>query len=323
MKLTSDYKPTQRNKANDWYDHTFYNRLNSKADGAIVIVMQRLHMDDLVGHVLERDQWEVVALPAIAVEDEIHHIETPYGAYTHIRRAGEALHPERESLESLAQTRATVGEDNFAGQHQQNPVPQGGGMVKRAWFNVYEQHQLPGRFDQIVQSWDSASKESELASFSVCTTWGVQEKKLYLLHVFRKRMDYPNLKRAVDEQYRLFKPDVILIEDKSSGIQLIQELLSEGVHVVKGVKPEGNKVMRLHAQTATIENGFVYLPREAPWLMEYIIEMTSFPKAKHSDQVDSTSQALAWIKSGLWGPGMGLYNFYKGEAARKVGGKGI
>ena len=79
----------------------------------------------------------------------------------------------------------------------------------------------------------------------------------------RKRMDYPNLKRAVEEQYRLFNTDVILIEDKSSGTQLIQELKSERIHAVKGIKPEGNKVMRLHAQTATIENGFVYLPKEA------------------------------------------------------------
>ena len=139
------------------------------------------------------------------------------------------------------------------------------------------------KFTSVVQSWDTACKESELADYSVCTTWGVKDNRLFLLHVMRKRMDYPTLKREVKELNARFKPNTILFEDKSSGTQLIQELKREGVHAVKGVKPEGDKVMRLHAQTATIENGFVYLPKEAPWLLDYITEMTTFPKGKHDD----------------------------------------
>ena len=89
---------------------------------------------------------------------------------------------------------------------------------------------------------------------------------------------------------------MVLIEDRASGTQLIQELIAEGVHAITRYSPEGDKQMRLYAQTATIENGFVYLPREAPWLAAYLHELTTFPNSKYDDQVDSTSQALAWIK---------------------------
>jgi predicted phage terminase large subunit-like protein len=85
---------------------------------------------------------------------------------------------------------------------------------------------------------------------------------------------------------------------------------------VLGIKPEGDKVMRLRAQSATIENGFVYVPKQAPWLAEYLLELTTFPKGKHDDQVDSTSQALAWIKSGLWANGMGVFMWYKEQAEK-------
>jgi predicted phage terminase large subunit-like protein len=106
----------------------------------------------------------------------------------------------------------------------------------------------------------------------------------------------PSSSGPVLEQWQTFQPDVVLIEDKASGTQLIQELVAERLHAVTSYAPEHDKVMRLHAQTATIENGFVYLPRDAPWLPEYLQELTTFPDAKYDDQVDSTSQALAWIK---------------------------
>ena len=109
-------------------------------------------------------------------------------------------------------------------------------------------------------------------------------------------MAYPELKRAVRAQAEAHKATVVLIEDRASGTQLIQELIAEGVHAITRYSPEGDKQMRLYAQTATIENGFVYLPREAPWLADYLHELTTFPNSKYDDQVDSTSQALDWIK---------------------------
>ena len=127
----------QRQAANEWYDHTLYSRLNDKRNGAIVIIMQRLHEDDLVGHVLEQEPWDVVRFPAIAEEDETHEIETIWGPRTFTRRRGEALHPEREPLDTLDRIRRTIGEYNFAGQYQQSPAPLGGGLVKKEWFKCY------------------------------------------------------------------------------------------------------------------------------------------------------------------------------------------
>src|SRR5712671_2118942 len=280
----------QRKAANEWYDHTLYSRQNDKRRGVIVIVMQRLHEDDLVGHVLAQEPWEVVRFPAIAEADEVHEIGTIWGPRSFTRQQGEALHPEREPLETLDRIRRTVGEYNFAGQYQQTPAPLGGGLVKVEWFKRYGKDERPESFDRIVQSWDTANKATELSDFSVCTTWGIRDKDLFLLDLFRQRLEYPALKRAVREQQHRHGATVVLIEDKASGTQLIQELIVDGCHAVTRYQPIIDKTMRLHAQTAMIENGFVYIPETAPWLAEYLHEMTVFPDGKHDDQVDSTAQ---------------------------------
>src|SRR5437660_6177684 len=247
----------QRQGCNEWYDHTLYSRLNDKRHGAIVIIQQRLHEDDLVGHVLGQEQWEVLSFPAIAEKDEEHRIEKILEPRRFTRRQGEALHPDREPLEVLDRIRRTIGEHNFAGQNQQSPARLGGGLVKAEWFKRYRENELPERFDRIVQSWDTANKATELSDFSVCTTWGVSGKDLFLLGVFRRRLEYPALKRAVREQQSLFGASEVLIEDKASGTQLIQELITDGCHGVTSYQPECDKVMRMNAQTAMIENGFV------------------------------------------------------------------
>src|SRR5215472_15695382 len=190
-----------------------------------------------------------------------------------------------------------------AGQYQQSPAPPGGGLVKAEWFKHYRENERPAPFDRIVQSWDTANKATELSDFSVCTTWGVKGKDLFLLGVLRRRLEYPALKRAVREQHSLFGANVVLIEDKASGTQLIQELIQDGCYGVTRYQPTTDKIMRMHAQTAMIENGFIRIPEDAPWLAEYLHEMIVFPKGKHDDQVDSTAQFLDWFKKPMpnWG----------------------
>jgi predicted phage terminase large subunit-like protein len=297
----------QRQVANEWYDHTLYSRQNDKRHGAIVTIMQRLHEDDLVGHVLAQEDWEVLSFPAIAETDETHEIETVWGPRRFTRCQGEALHPDREPLEVLGRVRRTIGEYHFAGQYQQSPAPLGGGLVKAEWFKRYRENERPERFDRIVQSWDTANKATELSDFSVCTTWGVKGKNLFLVAVFRQRLEYPALKRAVREQQSLFDANEVLIEDKASGTQLIQELIADGFYGVTCYQPTMDKIMRLHAQTALIENGFVYIPETAAWLAEYLHEMTVFPKGKHDDQVDSTAQFLDWFKKPF--PSQGYFEY--------------
>lgn len=296
MKPDEALSETQRKRVNDWYDNTLVSRLNDKNTGCIIIIMQRLHQDDLVGHVLEQEAWEVVNFPAIAEEDYSCLIESPLGKKRYKRKAGSALHPERESLAMLAEIRQRMGEYNFLSQYQQTPIPVGGAMVKTSWLKYYDPDEKPAAFDFIMQSWDTASKVSELSDYSVCVTIGKKGNHHYILNVFRRRMEYPELKRAVLEQAKLYKPSRILIEDKSSGIQLIQELKREGLHSIKAYDPLAkDKIMRLHAQTPTIENGCLLLPKEAHWLADYVQELVSFPGAKYDDQVDATTQALEWI----------------------------
>jgi predicted phage terminase large subunit-like protein len=308
---------TQRKPVNDWFDHTLYSRLNNKKSGCIILVMQRLHEDDLVGHVLGVEHWKVIRFPAIAEIDETYVIQSPhFGIRRFERRAGEALHPEREPLEVLQNLREALGDYNFAGQYQQTPAPLGGGLVKAEWFKIHTTADWPSKFELTFQSWDTANKPTELSDFSVCTTWGVKEKHVYLLHVLRKRLGYPELKRAVRDQAEAFSPNTILIEDKASGTQLIQELVSEGMHKIQKYAPVMDKIMRMHSVTSTIENGFAHLPDKAAWLSEYLHELTCFPNGKFDDQADSTSQALDWFKQHGVEPCLGLIDYYKQEATR-------
>jgi predicted phage terminase large subunit-like protein len=290
---------TQRRNANEWFDHTLYSRLNDKNTGAIIIVMQRLHLDDLVGHVLEQEKWEVLSLPAIALEDQTITYERCGQTFKTMRREGDVLAPIREPLAVLDALRQAMGEYHFSAQYLQEPVPLGGGLVKLDWCQRYRSFDLPQTFEQIIQSWDTANKATNLSDYSVCTTWGIYNKKVYLLDVLRERMEYPALKKAVQAQATKWRPSTILIEDKASGTQLSQELRQENFHQAKGIKPVGEKVMRMNAQTAMIENGMVRFPEEAAWLPTYMQELTTFPKGKNDDQVDSTSQALAWISESL------------------------
>lgn len=290
---------SRRNSVNGWFDNSLTSRLNSKRDGIIIIVMQRLHQDDLVGHVINQEDWEVISFPAIAEEDEFHLIDSPLGRRRFERKTGDVLEPTREPRATLEAIRRMIGEYNFASQYQQNPMPLGGAIVKTEWLKYYELGGIPSRFTCVLQSWDTANKSGELNDFSVCTTWGVVQGSYYLISVFRKRLNYPELKRAVQEQAQQYRPDVVLIEDKASGTQLIQDLKFEGLYLAKPYcpPPGDDKTLRLFAQTAEFEAGRVLLPRAAPWLVEYVREITAFPGSKYDDQVDSTTQALAHLKS--------------------------
>src|SRR6516164_3418296 len=220
----------RRNATNEWFLNTLYSRLNDKCHGAI---------------------------------------DTIWGPRCFTRRPGEALHPAREPLFVLENIRRTIGEYNFAGQYQQSPAPLGGGLVKAEWFKRYDEKERPESFDRIVQSWDTANKATELSDFSVCTTWGVKGKNVYLLGLLRQRLEYPALKRAVRDQQNLYGATTVLIEDRASGTQI-----ADGCHGVTRYQPTTDKIMRMHAQTAMIENGYVSIPQSAPWLAEYLHEMT-------------------------------------------------
>jgi hypothetical protein len=188
----------RRTAANDWFLNTVVSRLDDKRTGAIVIVMQRVHMDDLTGFVRGlSDEWTVLSLPAIA-----EHTETVSLSPTesHERQIGEVLAPDREPKEVLEQLRLQLGSDLFSAQYQQSPVPPGGAMIKRSWLRRYTELPVASRGSFILQSWDTAAKGGPDNDWSVCTTWSLtNDFQCYLLDVWRGRVDYPSLKAKAEE----------------------------------------------------------------------------------------------------------------------------
>ncbi len=318
LKADDALSEPRRRSVNEWYDNTLRSRLNSQEKGAIIIVMQRLHADDLVAHVQQTEKWDVLSFPAIAEQDETYHLLTPYGRKTIQRKAAEILQPSLLSLATLENHRRAMTDYNFTAQYQQDPQPPSGIIVKREWLRFYGPSELPQKFDQIIQSWDTANKDSELANFSVCTTWGLKDERMYLLDVFRRKLNFPDLKRSVRQLAEHYHAEVVMVEDKASGTSLIQELRADGFSKVQAAPPiEGDKIMRLHAQTAKIEGGFVLFPKEAPWLDTYIHELVTFPNTKNDDQVDSTVFALAW--STPKGGARGWLKYYENQVAEMHG----
>lgn len=285
----------RREAAKQWFDGTLYSRLDSKKDDVIIIVMQRVHVDDLVGHVLEKDAgWVHLDLPAIAVADQAISIGPNE---IHRRRADDVLHPERESLEVLEKIKADMGLMAFSAQYQQRPVPIEGNLVKWRWFGIYAYPPAHGNDGRIIQSWDTASKAGELNDYSACTTWLMKGDKYYLLDVLRERLEFPALKKRVIEMARLWSAHSVLIEDKGSGTQLIQDLRYEKVGVPPvAITPENDKVTRMSNHSAKIEAGQVFLPGTASWLDDFKAEFLAFPNGRFDDQVDSLSQFLGWAE---------------------------
>lgn len=311
-----------RTAANNWLGQTARSRLNDKKNGAIVIIMQRLHMDDMVGHVLGTDEpWEVLNLPAIAETDEIHTWFDFLGnRHEHRRLAGEALHPEREPVETLLGLRDTMTEYAFYAQYQQQPVPMGGFLIKADWLHHYRPDDLPIKFDWVIQSWDTASKPTDGADYSVGVTLGMYKQQIFVLDVIRVRADFPTLKNIIIQEKQRHNPHKILIEEAASGTGLIQELKTAGVYQVEGIRPDKDKQSRLIGVTSMLESGNVKLPEAAAWLAEFLRELLSFPSAKHDDQVDALTQGLIYMRERLEEPG--IIAFYRMEWERMNGGHG-
>jgi predicted phage terminase large subunit-like protein len=249
-------------------------------------------MDDLVGHLLEQDGWTHLNLPAIAQSE--HHI--PLGpARSHLRRTGDLLHPERESRAVLDELKCSMGSLDFAAQYQQEPVAEDGNLIKWKWFSSYDRPPHREIKDKIILSWDTALSAKELSSYSVCVILQVRGETVFVLDVFRDRLEYPDLKRKVSELHRQWRNATnnyaLLIENKGSGMPLIQDLKRDNIHAI-AVEPKDDKVMRMNAQTARIEAGSVYLPERAHWLDEFRKELLAFPASRHNDQIDAFSQAL-------------------------------
>ena len=277
---------------NRYYGETLFSRLDNKSSGVIIVVMQRLHDEDLAGFLLNHGGWVHLNLPAIANTN----VSIPIGqSQVHHRKQGEILHPAREPLEVLDEIKRNIGSFGFQAQYQQAPIPNTGNMIKREWLREFDA--APDRDGaQVVQSWDTALKGDQVNDFSVCTTWINKDGIHYLVGVFRKQCDYPSLVPAAVQLYNRYKPDAVLIEDHGSGTALIQDLQAHhGIHAIPR-RASGDKITRLSIVSPAFEAGQVHLPREAAWLPEFFRELLGFPQTRHDDQVDSVSQYLGWAR---------------------------
>jgi predicted phage terminase large subunit-like protein len=288
MQAASD---TLRQAALDWFDQTFMSRLDDKQRGVIVIVMQRLHEDDLTGHLLKKGKiWEHLCIPAIGQARQVY----SYGSVKFIRKAGEILHSGRENKKLLEQARLELGSYAFAAQYQQQPVPMEGTMMHPEWLRYYEHIGVENAC--IMQSWDTAIKTGRKNDFTVCTTWAEIDHSFYLLDVIQRKMEYPDLKKSLLLAAEKWHPHAILIEDKASGQSLLQDMKRETALPVIAIRPIQDKITRFASVTALFESGRVLLPKNAVWRAEYETELLAFPNSAHDDMVDSTSQYLAYVR---------------------------
>jgi len=304
----AEINPDIYDKTYEWYTSGPRQRL--QPGGAIVVVMTRWSKRDLTGQVLkssmQRDgeEWRVIEFPAIMP-------------------SGNALWPEFWSLEELASLRNELPHSKWMAQYQQEPTSEASAIVKRDWWKVWE-GERPPPCDFILMSWDTAFEKNNRADYSACTVWGVfyqatdhpeeyeseeeydrtkqnlgiPQPNLILLNAIRDRLEFPELKRLVMQEYKEWEPDSIIIEKKASGAPLIYELRSMGVPVQEFTPTRGNdKISRLNAVSDIFASGKVWYP-PTRWAEEVIEEVASFPAGEHDDYVDSTSMALMRFRKG-------------------------
>ena len=287
--LKEIHSDLKRETVISWWREVMSTRLNDPKRSCRVIVMQRGHQADLVGSLLEQGLYEHLNLRGIAETDES--IKYPCSDKVETRKAGEVLWEERFPREILDDLRTQLGTAAFSAQIQQRPTALGGGIIKGEWFIDYKDIPEDGLI-QTIQSWDTAFKEKEGNDYSVCTTWKEYKHGYYLIDIWRKRVEYPELLRAAEVLYKAHRPGKVLIEDKASGQSLIQSLKRDTSLPIFAIKVDRDKVSRANSISPAIESGNVYVNKKAHWYKDFEIECENFPNGAHDDQVDSLTQGL-------------------------------
>tara|TARA_R110000822_G_scaffold1361_4_gene6287 strand:- start:508 stop:2028 length:1521 start_codon:yes stop_codon:yes gene_type:complete len=280
--------PEVYDKVYEWYTSGPRQRL--QPGGSIVIVMTRWAQRDLTGQVIKSsaqrggEEWEVIEFPAILP-------------------SGKPLWPEFWSMEELTALQEELPNSKWQAQYQQNPVGNEAAIVKRDWWQWWEQDEPPS-CEYILQTWDTAFEKNQRADYSACTTWGVFNNKedgtanLILLDTYKKRVEWVELKRDALQQYKMWEPDGLLIEKKATGAPLIYELRSMGIPVQEYTPSRGqDKIARLNSVSDIIASGKVWVPRTR-WAEELVDEIAAFPSGEHDDLVDATTLALMRFRSG-------------------------
>src|SRR5216684_1105813 len=285
-----------RQRVIEWYRSTLVTRPDDKLAARIVLVMQRIHVDDLVGYVLESDTgYEVLNLPAVAQSTTTYDLG---GGRTHVREKGDLLHPAHEPAEVLLELKKNMGSMAFSAQYQQAPEPAGGKIIKRKMLQYYTEIERSPT-DRMVLSWDIALSEQEAGDYSVGVVLLNRGEKYYVMEVLRGKFPFDKLKDKIIDMKQRYGRAQLLIEESPISHGLIQSLREKHINVVD-IKPDRDKQSRLISQIDLFEGGSILLPKDAPWLDAFVAELLSFP-GRHDDQVDALSQGLAWYRQS-WKP---------------------
>ena len=280
-----------RRGAIGWFRNTALSRLDDPAECLICIAMQRLHVDDLSGILIE-EGWPRLVLPAIAVEALAYRIGEDE---VYQRPAGELLQPKRDSIEAIEELKREVGSRVFAAQYQQNPTPADGNMIKAGWLGRYDVAPDRKSFQRVVLSCDPAGKAGVHNDYTAITIVGVQKQALYVLQVARGHWTVMPMREQIIGLAALWQVDLVLVEDTSSGMSLIPLLKEEPRLDVVGRHPDTDKVTRMSRQQGRFEAGRILLPQEALWLADFENELLAFPAGRYDDQVDALLLFLEWF----------------------------
>lgn len=279
-----------RNSINTWILEALFTRLNDQAKGAIIIIMQRLHEDDVTGFLLEKTKgWEHLCLPMEYEQDR----KCKTSIFTDPRKKENEILWHNISRETLDEYKTTLGTYAVAGQLQQRPSPASGGLVKRKDFKYFSLANQP-KFNYVIQAWDTAVETKEENDFSVGVTAGFTNDDVYIFDIWKGKVEYPELARQIELYGHKHSPTEIHVEKKQSGQQILQDLTRRSrFKILPFETGRLSKEARLIANTPLIEQGHVYLPDEANWVSDFLDEICTFPFGKHDDQVDSFAIALS------------------------------
>ena len=260
IKLGDAMSEAIRARVIEWYRSTLLTRGDDKTKTRIVVVMQRVHQDDLIGYLQEQGGFEVLNFPAIAQSTETYDLG---GGRTYIRQQGELLHPEHEPVETLMELKREMGPIAFSAQYQQSPIPPGGTIIKKKWLKTYDEVRWR-EGDRIVMSWDIALSEMETGDYSACVVLLVRGEVFFVLEVVRGRFPFEELKAKIIElKKQRYQVSTLLIEESPISLGLIQSLRERSINVTT-YKPETDKCSRVIAQTDLFAGGSVRLPQRGP-----------------------------------------------------------
>ncbi len=296
IKAKDAHSEVARQGAIDWFTGTVLSRLNNPKTGRILLVAQRLHLEDLPGQLAAGGGWDELCLPLIAPRQQTIPVSDG-GEIT--RFPGSILHPERFDEAEIDRLRHAMGERDFEAQYNQRPCAGGGTLFQLSWLRRYETRPEHYKVEAIIQSWDTAYETESHNDYSVCSTWALSGTSYYLLDIYRERLPFPELQKAVYRQREKWKADLVVVERAGSGISIFQNIRRNGGNFwITYLAPLGSKQDRASQQSPKFERGEVWIPVEAPWLRAFEDELIAFPQGKHDDQVDSVVQFLAAVDAG-------------------------